>query len=84
MGKPDETRVANDRIIERDEQLRFVSRVPLLCECSDRGCAAIMLLGIPEYHEIRPRAQLSLTLPGHRIEGARLVEERDGYWLQQR
>jgi hypothetical protein len=83
VDKSDQARVANDRIIERAEELRFVSRVPVLCECSDSGCTAVLLIGISEYAEVRGCSGLYLTLPGHQLDDAR-SEERDGYWLQQR
>jgi hypothetical protein len=48
-----EARRANDRIAAKAEQLRFVSRVPMLCECGARGCRAIVLLALDDYRKIR-------------------------------
>ena len=45
-------RASNDRIASRAEALRFTSRVPLLCECEDPGCRAIV-------------ARLTRRLPPH-------------------
>ena len=43
-----DVRRANDRIAEKAEQLRFVSRVPMLCECSAPDCRTVVLVGLDE------------------------------------
>jgi hypothetical protein len=84
VSRSDEVRVGNDRIAERAEQLRFVSRVPMLCECSDPACNQIVLIGLPEYGQLRSDGRNYLTAPGHRLEEATVEAEHDGYWLQRR
>lgn len=74
-----DARAANDRIAEKAEQLRFVSRVPMLCECSTRACRAIVLIAITEYRQLREESDLFLTAPGHELDGAELHEERADY-----
>jgi len=39
-------RASNDHIARRAEALRFTSRVPLLCECDDPGCQALILVSV--------------------------------------
>jgi hypothetical protein len=41
-----DARKANDRIAVKAEQLRFVSRVPMLCECSGRQCRTIVMVSL--------------------------------------
>jgi hypothetical protein len=62
-----EARKANDRIAEKAAQLRFVSRVPMVCECSDPGCRTIVMVGLDEYREIR-KGDVLVTAPGHEAE----------------
>ena len=66
-----DARKANDRIAERAEQLRFVSRVPMLCECAEPGCRTIVMISLQDYREIRRRERV-LTAPGHDADGADL------------
>ena len=65
-----DARAANDRIAEKAEHLRFVSRVPMLCECSTPSCRAIVMISLDEYRRIREDAESFLTAPGHHIDGA--------------
>lgn len=74
-----DARAGNDRIAERAEHLQFVSRVPMLCECSDPCCRSIVMIGLPDYEEIRSDPHLILTAPGHRPSGAQLEEDAGGY-----
>ncbi len=63
-GRGEQARRANDRIASRAEQLRFVARVPLLCECGDVGCEELVQVALDEYHHARDIGR-SLTAPGH-------------------
>ena len=38
---------------EKAERMRFVSRVPMLCECSDPDCRRVVMIGLEDYHAIR-------------------------------
>jgi len=74
-----DARKANDRIAEKAEQLRFVSRVPMLCECSEPTCRTIVMIGLADYHAIRRSDDSLLTAPGHRVEGTALETQTAQY-----
>ena len=64
-----DARKANDRIALKAEQLRFVSRVPMLCECSTPDCRTIVMLALPDFYEIRLEGG-SVIAAEHDREGA--------------
>jgi hypothetical protein len=64
-----DARKANDRIAVKAEQLRFVSRVPMLCECTAPDCRTIVMVALEDYYEIRLEGG-SVIAPGHAREGA--------------
>jgi hypothetical protein len=64
-----DARKANDRIALKAEQLRFVSRVPMLCECSTPDCRTIVMVALEDFYEIRLENG-TVTAPGHEREGA--------------
>jgi hypothetical protein len=66
-----EARRANDRIADKAERLRFVSRVPMLCECGDPDCHTVVMVSLEEYHAIRRDSEAFLTAPGHSAEDSR-------------
>lgn len=68
-SRPDAARSSNEHIADRAVELRFVSRIPLLCECSDASCRQLVLLTVDDYREARRDADY-LTAPGHAVEGA--------------
>jgi hypothetical protein len=72
-------RDANDRIADQAEQLRFVSRVPMLCECGRPGCSTIVMITLDDYRELRREPDALLVAPGHRVEGAELQRESADY-----
>ena len=74
-----DARKANDRIAEKAEQLRFVSRVPMLCECTDPACRAIVMIALGDYHAVRQSEDALLTAPGHRVGGAALETQTADY-----
>lgn len=80
LSRPEEVRSSNDHVAERAVRLHFVSRVPMLCECSDPGCQAIILIGLERYDELRESG--FFTAVGHTIENAGPALREDGYWLQ--
>jgi hypothetical protein len=75
-------REANDRIAEKAERLRFVSRVPMLCECSVSGCRKLLMISLDEYRQIRDDPDNFLTAHGHYLAGAELDETKDDYAVQ--
>ena len=74
-----DARKANDRIAAKAEQLRFVSRVPMLCECSADGCRTIVMIGLDDYREIRRTEDSFITAPGHDSDGAALASQTEDY-----
>ena len=48
-----DARQANDRIAEKAVRMRFVSRVPMICECTDLDCRAVVMVRLEDYHAIR-------------------------------
>jgi len=77
-----DARAGNDRLAEHAERLQFVSRVPMLCECSDRFCRTIVMISLPDYYEIRRDADSFLTAPDHEVDGAKVATEGPGYTVQ--
>jgi hypothetical protein len=73
---------ANERVARAAETHRFVSRVPMFCECDDQACQALVLVELERYHEIRRDRSLYLTAPAHRLEGAEPVERAADLWIQ--
>jgi hypothetical protein len=81
LTRPEDARDSNDRIAERAAQFRFVSRVPMLCECNEPGCQTIFLIELGRYQELRERGYL--TAPEHPVDHAAPIVQEDGYWLHQ-
>ena len=79
-----DARAANNRIAEKAHQLRFHSRVPMLCECSRPGCHTLLMVGLDEYEQIRSDPGNFLTAPGHELDGADLREAKSTYEIRQR
>jgi hypothetical protein len=74
-----DARRANDRIADKAEQLRFVSRIPMLCECTEPACRTIVMIGLGEYYAIRQSHHSVLTAPGHVVDGAVLETRTSQY-----
>ena len=74
-----DARKANDRIAQKAEQLRFVSRVPMLCECSTPGCRSIVMVAVGDYYEIRLTEDSFITAPGHEVDEASLESRNRDY-----
>ena len=64
LSRSEIARESNDHIAERAERLRFLSRVPMLCECDDGDCTEIVLIALDEYRRARTQRDL-LAYPGH-------------------
>jgi hypothetical protein len=74
-----DARAANDRIAEKAEELRFISRVPMMCECSAPGCRKLVMVALDDYRAIRRDPHNVLTARGHDAERADLLEETPSY-----
>ena len=77
MQAEDVFRSANDRTAEKGRELGWSFAVPFLCECSERRCFARVELTLEEYGQLRSHPQRYLTLPGHEVEGALLLEQNE-------
>lgn len=76
-----DARKANDRIVEKAAQLRFVSRVPMLCECSSPDCRTVVMVGLDDYRAIRDSGAF-LTAPGHDADRSELQERMPDYEIR--
>ena len=74
-----DARRANDRIAAKAEQLRFVSRVPMICECTEPTCRTIVMIALRDYYAIRRCDDSILTAPGHDVEGSALETQTTQY-----
>jgi hypothetical protein len=76
-----QTRDANRQIAQTAKRLRFVSRVPLICECDRPGCVALMMIPPETFASLEADLRVRLTAPGHTVEAATHGEKASGYWL---
>src|SRR4051812_22388190 len=74
-----DARQANDRIAEKAERMRFVSRVPMLCECSDRDCRAVVMIRLEDYHAVRADEDAFITARDHASGESHLESQAPGY-----
>src|SRR6476619_3513429 len=74
-----DARAANDRIAEKAEELRFISRVPMMCECSASACRKLVMVALDDYRAIRRDPHNLLTARGHDADRAELLKETPGY-----
>ena len=68
-------RSANERIAEKGRQLGWRFPVPFLCECSDARCFARVDLPLADYQQVRSHPQRYLTVRGHEVTGAFVLEQ---------
>jgi len=83
VTRPENAQQANDRIVEKAVRLRFASRLPLHCECSDPNCDAVVLIELDAYRSSAEDGAF-LTAPGHSVAGAKVHREEEGYWVYRR
>lgn len=74
-GRSLDARAGNDRIAEKAKRLQFLSRVPMLCECSAADCHTIVMVSLDEYEEIRRDPDNFLVAPGHELESSETQSE---------
>jgi hypothetical protein len=72
-------RSANDRIAEKGGELGWQFRVPFLCECSDPHCFTRIELTLEEFAQVRSHSERYLTVPGHEVVGASLIEDKEAF-----
>jgi len=74
-----DARAANDRIADKAEQLRFHSRVPMMCECSDADCRNLVMVWLKDYRALRQDLSKFLTACGHDVDRGDLLTETPEY-----
>jgi hypothetical protein len=77
MRAEDVFRSVNDRIAEKGSELGLTLPGPFLCECSDMRCLARLELSLEDYAELRRHPGRYLTVPGHEVARAVVVEQTD-------
>jgi hypothetical protein len=82
--RPQQVRVANERVAREAERQKFLSRLPMLCECDDAGCEEVFLIAPPEFRAACGPDGGWLTVPHHRLDRSELASKRPEYWLQRR
>jgi hypothetical protein len=70
---------ANDRIADKAEQLRFHSRVPMMCECSDTDCRNVVMVWLKDYPALRQDPSKFLTARSHDADQGDLLTETPEY-----
>jgi len=73
MQPEDVFREANQHIAEKARELELQQPIPFLCECSDKGCFAHLLLTLERYAQARADPRRYLTVAGHEVEGAVVI-----------
>ena len=79
MHAEDVFRSVNDRIAEKGWQLGWRFPGPFLCECSDMHCFARLELTLEAYEELRSNPQRYLTVPGHEVAEAKVIEQTERF-----
>jgi hypothetical protein len=74
-------RDANERIAESARSLSITGQAPFLCECADERCRQVIPLGLEEYEVARAHPGRFVTLPGHEIGSAEVVEQNERFAL---
>lgn len=77
-------REANERIAEKARELELHQPIPFLCECSNMGCFAHLLLTLDQYAEARSDRHGYLTIAGHEVDGAMVIAEDDRFTLAEK
>jgi len=71
-------------IAEKARELRMEPPIPFLCECSDKRCFARVPLTIAEYDEARAAPERFVTISGHEVEGAFVIEHGERFALAEK
>jgi hypothetical protein len=83
VSRSQEAQSANERLANKAEQFRFVSRIPMWCECDDPDCRTMVLISVDEYRDARAAMSL-VTAPEHVVDNADLHLRDTEYWVQRR
>jgi hypothetical protein len=74
VATEDVFRSANERIAEKGWELGWRFPIPFLCECSDMHCFGRLELSLAKYRRVRSHPQRYMTVPGHEVTGAFVLE----------
>jgi hypothetical protein len=77
-------RSANESIAAKAREIGMELPIPFLCECSDTRCLGRIPLSIEEYDEARAAPQRYLTMAGHEVEGAFVIEQDENFALAEK
>jgi hypothetical protein len=75
-------REANEAIQEKAAAWEMDGLLPVLCECADTSCRAVVRLTHRQYEGVRGNPRWFINAPGHHVNGqgwVRIVAEHDGY-----
>ncbi len=61
-SRSERVRASNEKLARAAARLRFVSRVPFLCECDSDDCRELVLLSLEDFGRARSG---TITAPGH-------------------
>lgn len=79
-------RQVNERIeqVNRDFAA-LTSRIDVVCECGDGGCAERIVLSVDEYERVRRDPTWFILLPGHDEPDVEdVIEDHDGWIVVQK
>jgi hypothetical protein len=75
-------REANEAIQEKAATWEIDGLLPVICECADTGCRAVVRMTRAEYENVRADPRWFINAPGHHVNGqgwVKIVAERDNY-----
>ena len=77
-------RRANEEIADLGRKHGWRFPVPFLCECADRRCFARLDLTLAVYKDLRADPERYLTVPGHEIPAAVVIEQTESFALAEK
>jgi hypothetical protein len=75
-------REANEAIQEKAATWEIDGLLPVICECADTGCRAVVRMTRAEYENVRADPRWFINASGHHVNGqgwVKIVAERDNY-----
>ena len=84
MQPEDFFRSANESIAAKARELGMESPIPFLCECSDSRCLGRVPLSLAEYEEARAAPKRYVTMAGHEVDGAFVIEQEEHFALAEK
>jgi hypothetical protein len=75
-------REANEAIQEKAAAWELDGLLPVICECADTSCRAVVRLTHVQYEDVRANPRWFINARGHHVNGqgwVKIVAEYDGY-----